>query len=103
MNIVVSGASGLIGSVVARRLTLAGHQVLPLVRSAARRGQATVFWDPAAGVLDPAELEAAGVEAAIHLAGESIAAGRWTERRKARILGSRVEGTQLLPRRWPPC
>ena len=51
-------------------------------------------WDPEAGEIDKAGLK--GVEAAVHLAGESIAAGRWTAAKKARILESRVKGTRLL-------
>jgi uncharacterized protein (TIGR01777 family) len=51
-------------------------------------------WDPEAGRLDGARLE--GADAVIHLAGESIAAGRWTAARKARIRRSRVDSTRLL-------
>ena len=96
MKILVSGASGLIGSAVVRRLCAAGHQVLPLVRPATRQAQEGVSWEPDAGMVDAAGLEAAGVDGVVHLAGESIAAGRWTERRKARIRDTRVEGTRLL-------
>ena len=56
--------------------------------------QEDVFWDPAAGELDPDALE--GVEAVVHLAGENIAAGRWNAVRKERIRESRVAGTKLL-------
>ncbi len=52
------------------------------------------FWDPSRGFIDKAALE--GVDGVVHLAGESIAAGRWTEARKERILDSRVEGTRVL-------
>jgi hypothetical protein len=58
---------------------------------------ATLTWDPAVGVLDPRPLE--GLDAVIHLAGESIAAGRWTPQIKDRILRSRVVGTHLLAER----
>jgi hypothetical protein len=58
---------------------------------------ATLTWDPAVGVLDPRPLE--GLDAVIHLAGEGIAAGRWTPEVKDRILRSRVVGTHLLAER----
>jgi uncharacterized protein (TIGR01777 family) len=53
-----------------------------------------VQWDPVRGVLDLTRLE--GVDAVVHLAGENIAAARWTEDRKARIRNSRVRGTKTL-------
>jgi uncharacterized protein (TIGR01777 family) len=90
MKILVSGASGLIGSAFSSAASRAGHTVVALVR---KKG-AGVFWDPRAGTIDERELE--GVEAVVHLAGENIAAGRWNTTRKARILDSRVKGTALL-------
>ena len=92
LTVVVSGASGLVGSSLLPFLTTGGHRVVPMVR--ARGGPAGVFWDPVARVIDRAGLERA--DAVVHLAGESIASGRWTPERKARIRASRVEGTRLL-------
>ena len=91
-RIAVSGASGLIGSALAPFLTSGGHRVDRLVR----RGGAGIAWDPATGTLDSAALD--GVDAIVHLAGESIAAGRWTPARKRAILDSRVRGTDLVAR-----
>ena len=51
-------------------------------------------YSPAHGTLDAAPLE--GIDAVVHLAGESIASGRWTAARKDRIRRSRVDGTRLL-------
>ena len=56
--------------------------------------QPEVSWDPAKGTIDAGKLE--GFDAVVHLAGENIAGGRWTEQRKARIRDSRVQGTRLL-------
>jgi uncharacterized protein (TIGR01777 family) len=91
-RILVSGASGLIGRALVAFLQGGGHEVYRLVRRAAGPGE--IFWNPAAGELDPSAVE--GFDAVIHLAGEGIAEGRWTPERKARILSSRVEGTRLL-------
>lgn len=96
MNVLISGAGGLIGSALTERLTAAGHRVTPLTRSAIPSGESGVRWDPASGVLSPGDLE--GLDAAVHLAGENVAGGRWTASRKERILSSRVEGTGLLSR-----
>jgi uncharacterized protein (TIGR01777 family) len=93
MKVLVSGASGLIGSALAQSLVAAGHAALRLVRQPTSAGD-EVAWDPAAGALDAARLE--GLDAVVHLAGENIAQGRWTATKKGRILASRAGGTRLL-------
>ncbi len=90
MKVLVSGASGLVGSAVVPRLEAGGHRVTRMVRRAPRAGE--VHWIPA-GALDPQSLE--GFDAVVHLAGENIA-GRWTATRKAKILNSRVQGTLTI-------
>lgn len=92
MNVLVSGATGLIGSALTPELEAAGHRVARLTRSP--KSEADVRWDPEAGTIDAARLE--GVDAVVHLAGESIAEGRWTPEKKQRILESRRKGTRLL-------
>ena len=94
MKVLVSGSSGLVGSALVPFLTGGGHQVVRLVRSEPGPEASEVCWDPETGSIDRAGLK--GVDAAVHLAGESIAAGRWTAARSARILESRVKGTRLL-------
>ena len=91
LHVALTGAGGLIGSALARRLTREGHRVSPLVRREPRAGE--IGWDPEQGRLDPRDLD--GVTAVVHLAGENIGA-RWTSGRKARIRSSRVRGTRLL-------
>jgi uncharacterized protein (TIGR01777 family) len=92
MDVVVSGASGMIGSALVAALSAAGHRPIELVRRA-KPGD-TLRWDPEAGTIDRDGLE--GVDAVVHLAGEGIATHRWSEAQKRRILESRTMGTSLV-------
>jgi uncharacterized protein (TIGR01777 family) len=96
MKIVISGSSGLMGQAVAGGLVRQGHQVRYLRRSGVGAGDSDILWNPHQRQIDRQRLE--GCEAVIHLAGENIAARRWTPVQKQRILESRVSGTQLLAR-----
>lgn len=91
-DVAVTGASGFLGSALLPALRTAGWTPRAVVRGTAGPGE--VLWNPAGGTLDHAALE--GVDAAVHLAGESIAAGRWTAETKRRIRDSRILGTRLL-------
>ena len=91
MNVLMSGATGLLGTVLIPELGARGHRVTRLTRSP--RSADDVSWDPETGKIDGA---LTGTEAVIHLAGESIAEGRWTPEKKRRIIESRRKGTRLL-------
>jgi uncharacterized protein (TIGR01777 family) len=91
-RVAVTGASGLAGSALCVTLATSGYTVLRLVRRPARTPD-EIAWDPVSGVQDASRLD--GLDAVVHLAGESIA-GRWTEARKAEIRRSRVDGTRQL-------
>jgi hypothetical protein len=95
MKVVISGASGLIGTALRARMTRAGHRIVTLVRRAPppEEGEAVIRWDPAAGSIDGAALE--GCDAIVHLAGENVF-GRWTVAKQRRIRESRVLGTRLV-------
>ncbi len=93
MRIAVTGSTGLIGSALVARLKQDGHDVVRLVRSPPK-GPDEVRWDPAAGTIDAEGL--AGIDGAVHLAGEGIGTKRWSTEQKAKILESRVKGTTLL-------
>ena len=92
-TVLVTGASGMLGSAVCNLLETGGHTVLRVSRRPSAGG---IAWDPEKGQLDSGSLE--GVDAVVHLAGEPIFGLRWTEEKKARILESRVKGTELLCR-----
>ncbi len=94
MKVLVTGASGFVGSAIVPSLADEGHFVVRLVRTAPAPGRSEVAWNPAGGTIDLDALE--GLDAAIHLAGANIAAGRWTAAIKRRIRESRVGGTRLL-------
>ncbi len=94
MIIAVTGSTGLVGSALVAALEGDGHLVRPVVRRAVRTGTHEIRWDPEDGMIDAAEF--ANVDAAVHLAGENIAAHRWTPSFKEKIVNSRVRGTKLL-------
>lgn len=95
MKVAITGASGLVGRALVPFLTTGGHEVVRLVRRAPE-AKDEVRWDPEAGEVDAAALE--GVDAVVHLSGENIAGGRWTESRKAILRSSRLGPTALLAR-----
>src|SRR6476646_7554160 len=94
MIFAITGSSGLVGTALVHALEGDGHLVRPVVRRAARPGANEIRWDPDHGMIDAAEF--AGVDAVVHLAGENIAAHRWTQSFKDKILQSRVRSTKLL-------
>jgi uncharacterized protein (TIGR01777 family) len=98
MLVAVTGSTGLIGSVLVRRLEADGHRVLRFTRPQSKGsdgGPDRALWDPMGGRIDADAL--AGADAVVHLAGRGIGDGlRWTRRIKDEILQSRVRGTRLL-------
>lgn len=94
MNVLLTGASGLIGSAMAAALQARGDAVRYLVRREPRAGMPEFRWRPESNWLDAAALN--GVDAVIHLAGQSVASGRWNTAVKRGIRESRVLGTQTI-------
>ncbi len=95
MKIAVTGASGLIGTLLVAELRSRGHDVFRLVRRAAVAPD-EITWNPTSGFVDLAAL--AGTEVVFHLAGAGVGDHRWTDAYKQEIRDSRVMGTDTISR-----
>lgn len=95
MNILITGASGLVGFHLTELLLSKGHAVAHLGRKKSKGATVRQFtWDPSNGTIETGAV--AWADTIIHLAGASVSKGRWTEERKAEIIDSRVKGAQLI-------
>lgn len=93
MRILISGASGLIGSSMTEALQAAGHGVTTLVRREPRTG-GEYEWNPYQGFIDSRALK--GLDAVVHLSGAGIGDKRWTVERKKALYDSRIVTTRVL-------
>ena len=93
MNILISGGSGLVGTELSKMLKAKGHSVRILSRKKSDEHE-FVLWNVAQGTIDKDALT--GIDAIVHLAGEGIADGPWTDERKVSIIESRVNSTRIL-------
>lgn len=93
MKTLVSGSHGLVGRALIKSLLNRGDTVSRLVREAPS-GSNEIEWHPNQDQIDVRKLN--GFDAVVHLAGESIASGRWSPEKKTRIRESRIKGTKLL-------
>lgn len=93
MRILVTGASGLLGSTLSPLLTTGGHEVIRMGREKSNLPD-VITWNPAKDQLDKAKFE--NFDAVVHLAGENIAGARWNPEVKSRIRDSRVKGTRFI-------
>lgn len=94
MKILISGASGFVGTALTEHLHARGFQVVSLVRRSSTQAEREIPWDPAAGDLDPSAVS--GCDVVVNLNGRSIAGGRWTDRVKAELRSSRLDSTRTL-------
>ena len=93
MKILVSGSHGLVGKALINALETDGHEIYRLVRHAPDSSK-EIEWSPERYSIAISMIE--GFDAVFHLAGESIASGRWTDDKKLKIRESRTKGTKLL-------
>jgi len=91
MKVLVTGASGLIGTALQRSFAEKSHEMLLTTRKESDDEQ-HVQWTAEDGFAEPEKLE--GIDAVVHLAGESVSGLRWTDEKKKAIRDSRVLGTR---------
>jgi uncharacterized protein (TIGR01777 family) len=95
-RVLITGGSGFVGVYLTKHLLAKGYKVSVLSRSIMENTSDVNYflWDIEAKTIDKTCLD--NVQTIIHLAGENVASGRWSETRKKRILESRIESTELL-------
>lgn len=92
-KILITGASGLVGTALKKQLLSRGYEVNTLSRKSSEDAH-SFTWDVYRGTIDASCI--AGVDAVVHLAGEAVADKKWTPERKKQIIDSRVKSTELL-------
>ena len=96
LRILITGASGVLGSALRPLLTTGGHDVWTLVRRTPDPERNEIYWNPAKEELNLSALPP--FDAVIHLAGDNIGEGRWTREKKKRVIDSRVQGDRTYSR-----
>lgn len=94
MKILITGASGLVGTAATNALRADGHIVGHFVRPGRTVAAGDVAWDPMAATIDLAAME--GADAILHLSGANVGGGRWTNNRKRILRSSRLGSTRVL-------
>ncbi len=95
MKVLITGASGLVGGKLISALEPKGFEIYRLSRSVPG-AETDIQWDPFDGFSSKEAAKLEGMDVVVHLAGENVAGGSWTEERKKRIRDSRVKGTKTL-------
>ncbi|PIS02816.1 MAG: TIGR01777 family protein [Chlamydiae bacterium CG10_big_fil_rev_8_21_14_0_10_42_34] len=93
-RILISGATGFVGSPLSLFLKSQNHQVVTLVRATEQKDRDSIVWDPLNRIAESKEFE--GFDVVIHLAGEPLTLSRWSSEKQKKILESRTKSTEFL-------
>lgn len=95
MKILITGASGLVGTHLIPTLKAKGHEIFKLVRKTPKAAD-EIQWDAGSGFSDAEQLKLENFDAVVHLAGDNVASENWSEEKKRKIRESRTVGTRVL-------
>lgn len=93
MRVAITGGTGFVGKALTKRLLKLGHEIFILTRHPSKKGEKVTYVQWLVDNSDPSS-QLKDIDIMVNLAGESINSGRWTEKRKKRILDSRLEATE---------
>ncbi|MBN2778882.1 MAG: TIGR01777 family oxidoreductase [Bacteroidales bacterium] len=94
-KILITGGTGLIGRNLSKKLADKGYEIRILSRKSSKDNiYPTYKWDINTNYIDTEALK--DIDYIVHLAGENLGAGRWTKKRKQKIIDSRVKGSELI-------
>ena len=94
-HILLTGGTGLIGTILTQQLVAKGHTVSHLSREPGKSPNVkTYLWNIVKDEIDPHCID--GVDTIVHLAGAGIADGRWTDERKKELVNSRTKSIELI-------
>ncbi len=95
MKILISGASGLVGTHLIPTLLAKGHEIYKLVRKTPKSSD-EIQWEAEKGFSETEQAKLENFDAVMHLAGDNVASENWSDEKKRKIKDSRVVGTRVL-------
>ncbi len=95
MKILISGASGLVGTHLIPVLEAKGHEIYSLVRKTPKSAN-EIQWNAKTGFSEKEQARLEDFDAVVHLAGDNVASENWSQEKKRRIRESRTTGTRVL-------